>query len=606
MVSKKVAELQGLVDRDPRAASIVELWTRWDDQMYGKLAEWRELRSFIFATDTTTTTNSTLPWKNKTTLPKLTQIRDNLHANYMSTLLPSDNWLKWEAYTEDDADKEKARIIQTYLTNKLRDSESRLVTSQLLYDYIDYGNAFSDVEYVNESYTDPVTGEQIPGYIGPRLVRISPYDIRFNPLASSFKDSPNIVRRLTTIGDVMAEMESLPEHEVDEKGIEKIKEVRAGATGYSKEDFNKAFAYAIDGFGNLADYYNSGMVELLVFEGDFFDPTTGELHKGEEITVADRSHVVRRRKIPNWFGKTLKNHVAWRKRPDNLWGMGPLDNLVGMQYRIDHLENLKADVFDLIGHPPLKIRGLVEDFTWGPGEEIYCGDGDVEMLVPDTTALNADTQIQLLENKMEEFAGAPRQAMGIRTPGEKTAFEVQTLQNAASRIFQEKIRSFEIELLEPALNGMLEVARRNMDASDVIRVMDDDIGVTEFMEITKEDITAKGKLRPVGARHFAQQAQLVQTLNNIANSNLLPIIQNHVSSKKLAFLLENVLELERFDLVGENVGVLEQADTQRLIQQIQEDLATEAATPTEEPTGGGAGGGPSAEEINALMGAQDA
>jgi hypothetical protein len=41
--------------------------------------------------------------------------------------------------------------------------------------------------------------------------------------------------------------------------------------------------------------------------------------------------------------------------------MGPLDNLVGMQYRIDHLENLKADVFDLIAFPPLKIKGYVED-----------------------------------------------------------------------------------------------------------------------------------------------------------------------------------------------------------------------------------------------------
>jgi hypothetical protein len=27
--------------------------------------------------------------------------------------------------------------------------------------------------------------------------------------------------------------------------------------------------------------------------------------------------------------------------------MGPLDNLVGLQYRIDHLENAKADALDL-------------------------------------------------------------------------------------------------------------------------------------------------------------------------------------------------------------------------------------------------------------------
>ena len=120
--------------------------------------------------------------------------------------------------------------------------------------------------------------------------------------------------------------------------------------------------------------------------------------------------------------------------------MGPLDNLVGMQYRLDHLENLKADVFDLIAHHVLKIKGHVEDFDYGPGETIYVGDeGDVEFMRPDVTALNADMQIDRLEAKMEDMVGAPKQAMGIRTPGEKTKFEVQTLDNASSRIFQSKI-----------------------------------------------------------------------------------------------------------------------------------------------------------------------
>src|SRR3546814_6463709 len=55
--------------------------------------------------------------------------------------------------------------------------------------------------------------------------------------------------------------------------------------------------------------------------------------------------------------------------------MGPLDDLVGMQYRIDHLENAKADAFDLMIQPPLKIVGDVEEFAWGPSAEIYCGEG---------------------------------------------------------------------------------------------------------------------------------------------------------------------------------------------------------------------------------------
>jgi hypothetical protein len=269
--------------------------------------------------------------------------------------------------------------------------------------------------------------------------------------------------------------------------------------------------------------------------------------------------------------------------------MGPLDNLVGMQYRIDHLENLKADVFDMIAHPPLKIRGDVEDFTWGPNEEIWVGeDGDVEMMKLDATALQADFQIQQLMNTMEEMAGAPKQAMGIRTPGEKTALEVQKLENAAGRIFQEKVQNFEVNVLDPMLNNMLEMARRELNGTDTIRVIDDELGIETFTNIDKDDLVGTGKLRPVGARHFAAQANLLQNLNGVFNSPVGQAIAPHVSNKKLATMVEDILNLERYDLVKENVNIFEQIETQRIVNQGQEDLQVEAMTPIEEevPTEG--------------------
>jgi hypothetical protein len=251
-----------------------------------------------------------------------------------------------------------------------------------------------------------------------------------------------------------------------------------------------------------------------------------------------------------------------------------------MQYRIDHLENLKADVFDLIAYPPLMIKGEVEDFTWGPNEEIHIDEnGSVEFLAPPTQALQADNQIAQLEARMEEFAGAPKQAMGIRTPGEKTAFEVQSLENAAGRIFQNKINNFEINLIEPVLNHMLEVSRRTMDIVDTIRVMDDDIGVVEFMNITKEDITAAGKLRPIGSRHFAAQAQLIQNLNQLFNGPLGAIVQPNISGVKLTKLVEDALQLGRFQLFSENAQIIEDGERQKLTAQVQEDFAAQQAQP---------------------------
>ena len=80
---------------DEKGEWIANLWDTYHNQMQSKINDWIEIQEYIFATDTTTTSNSTLPWKNSTTLPKLCQIRDNLHSNYLSALFPNDSWLQW-------------------------------------------------------------------------------------------------------------------------------------------------------------------------------------------------------------------------------------------------------------------------------------------------------------------------------------------------------------------------------------------------------------------------------------------------------------------------------------------------------------------------------
>jgi len=558
------------------AVNIANKYEEWHQQRRPWIDEKKELRNYIFATDTTKTTNSQLPWKNKTTIPKLCQIRDNLHANYLAALFPNDRWLRWEGYAAEDQIEEKRKAVETYMANKTREGNFRTVISQLVYDYIDYGNCFAEVVWTDSSKTLG-TGELVDTYIGPEARRISPFDILFNPIADTFDKSPKITRYIKTIGELEAELRVHPEQQdYIQEALDQIKSVRHSVSQYKETDVDKAAGFLVDGFGSLSEYYQSNYVEILKFEGDIYDEDTNQLLVDHIIYILDKSVVLLKKPNPSWLGKSSKVHVGWRLRPDNLYAMGPLDNLVGMQYRIDHLENLKADVFDFIAHPMVGIRGDVEEYEYGPGKEVFLGDdGDITFLKPDATALNADLQIDILENKMEEMAGAPRQAMGIRTPGEKTAFEVQQLQNAAGRIFQSKVTNFEVNFLEPILNRMFELAKREMEVPDVIRVMDDDIGVVEFMSVTKADITAKGKLRPIGARHFAAKAQMTQNLVGIFSSPLAGIIQPHVSGIQLAKLVEDMLDLERFGLIKENAFIEEQAKTQKLMNAFAEDLQVE-------------------------------
>jgi hypothetical protein len=572
---------------DVLANAIGNKYLEWSSQRRSWVEDKKELRNYVFATDTTKTSNATLPWKNSTTTPKLCQIRDNLHANYMAALFPNDDWLLWEGDDEDAEAEEKRKVISSYIRNKLRYGNFINIVSTMVYDFIDYGNVIGTTEYVNETRIDEETGEVYPGYVGPRAVRLSPYDVLINPVATNIDNSPKLIRYIKTLGEVAADIEDHPEMGYLSEVFNDIVTVRQNVSGLSTHDVDKAEGYTIDGFGSIFEYYQSDYVELLEFHGDIYDTTTKELLKNRIITIADRQRVIRNVANPSWRGQSIR-HAGWRLRPDNLYAMGPLDNLVGMQYRIDHLENLKADVFDMIAHPIAKVQGFVEDFSFGPGEKIYVGeDGNVEFMRPDTTALNADTQIAILENKMEEMAGAPRQAMGIRTPGEKTAFEVQTLDNASSRVFMNKVSYFERNFLEPLINDMLELSRRNMEISDVVRVVDDEFGAALFETITPEDLAARGKIRPIGARHFAQRANQFQNMLNLLNSAVGqdPAINVHISGIKTAQVIEELLNIEKFNLVQPNIRVAEQMETQRMVNAGQGTLDEEQAVGDELSSG---------------------
>tara|TARA_X000001382_G_scaffold124668_1_gene109417 strand:- start:272 stop:2017 length:1746 start_codon:yes stop_codon:yes gene_type:complete len=555
-------DLQTMIDPHGLAEDIADRWTQWHNARRTKVEEWKELRNYIYATDTRTTSNSKLPWTNSTTTPKLTQIADNLHANYFSALFPQKRWFRFEANDAASDIKSKRDVIQAYMENKIRQSDFVNTTSKLINDYIQYGNCFATVEFERD-YTEYEDGERAVNYVGPKLVRISPFDICFNPLAANFGESPKIVRSMMSMGELARKIEETVENDYLSKIFEKMVGNRAAVSG-NDVDIDKSHAFTADGFTNLNEYYESNYVELMTFYGDIYDADTKVFHKNRVITIVDRAYVIYNEQNPSWLGKSPIYHAGWRERPDNLYAMGPLDNLVGMQYRIDHLENLKSDVFDQIAYPIIKIRGDVEDFDFEPAARIYMGEeGDVGYLAPDATALNADFQIQNLENKMEMMAGAPREAMGIRSAGEKTAFEVQQLMTAAGRIFQHKTAHFERVFLEPILNGMIEAARRNMDYADTIRVLNEDSGVFFFEEITKEDIMANGKIIPMGARHFAERAQRVQSLTQLYQIKLAdPTVAVHLSGKEFARVLAD--ELGEPALFGDNITVSEQLETQRM------------------------------------------
>lgn len=595
-----VLQIENFIDVDQMAVQIATRYSEWATLRNPKLAEWQELRNYIYATDTRHTSNAKLPWSNSTTIPKLTQIRDNLFANYIATMFPKRRWLNWEGLSAQDEDQTKVRTIKDYMMWVISQREFKETVKTLVADYIDYGNTFVTVEWVDETFEE-APGIKV-GYTGPRAVRLDPQNFIMNPVAESFGKTPKMWRSLVSLGEakeILERMSTTPET------LEQARKVYDHALNYRQSlatytdaslvEFDRQFS--VDGFGSYRQYLESDYVELITFAGDIYDRENNELKKNRLIVVMDRAKLALDVPYPYPMAEIPIYHAGWRIRQDNLWAMGPLDNLVGMQYRIDHIENMKSDIIDLTAYPVLKIKGSgeVSEFEWAPMERIYIDqDGDVDVVQPQVNALQYNQELALLEAKMEEMAGSPKEAMGFRTPGEKTAYEVQRLENAASRIFQSKIAQFEEQILEPLLNAMLVLARENL-TSATLRVVDEQYGAVTFENISREDISANGRLKPIAARHFAEQAELIQNLTNWSNSPLGadPEIKIHFSKVKLAEIINEALNLEEYEAFQPYVGITEAAQAEKLAASAQEELAATTLAPsgltpddyTENPTG---------------------
>ncbi|HXP53169.1 MAG TPA: hypothetical protein VN922_24710, partial [Bacteroidia bacterium] len=146
----RALELLNVISPDLLATRLTERWIEWETLRRNKKTDWEEIRRYVYATDTTYTTNAQLPWKNKTTIPKLCQIRDNLYSNYTATLFPKRKWLEWEANERDSNSVQKRNAIVNYMSWCIDQPSFKHELDKIILDYIDFGNCFATVEWTDQ------------------------------------------------------------------------------------------------------------------------------------------------------------------------------------------------------------------------------------------------------------------------------------------------------------------------------------------------------------------------------------------------------------------------------------------------------------------------
>lgn len=573
---QKTFDITKEVTRDSLAQAISEKWLNWLNARATWEERYKRVLQYLYSTTTDTIYGqASNPWSANVHIPKLTQLRDTLITYELESLFSLNDYYVFEGFTEDANTRENRALIQNLLRKILDEGKFKETVQTLVGDYIDAGNAFAMPLWEVKTVEDE-TGLQKVYWEGVKAHRINPLDIVFDPTATSFEETPKIIRTVLSVGQVAALAEKDP---VMQEAFNKAMKIRQDVmTAITNGDMIQGDMVNIAGFGNWSTYYNSDIVELLTFYGSIYDTEKKLLKKDRKLTIMDRSVVLQDEPLLDVNGYNTIFKTGYRDRKDVLWAMSPLENLLGMQARIDFLENKRSDCYDATVNPVKKIRGNVDmPDALGPGDELRMDtDADVTYLTPDTSILTADTLIDRYEAKMEEFAGSPKEVLGFRTPGEKTMFEVNQLMTAATRIFQRQIRKFEMEIFEPLINCMLQLYLKKKAGQKIqLKYWNARKECYQFKDITVDDINALGSIRVTGSAISQEKTQMAQALQMLGQNPLFldEAVRNNFSPSVMGQIFAYVSGLDKFsNLFEKDRRLYEVTAQQKLVEKLSQQV----------------------------------
>ena len=563
-------------DKNALAGGIVAQWSQWNSSRQQAMELWAEIDSYLHATDTSELEGGN-NFDHKTHLPILSELHEDLIAIVYSTMFPHEDWLSWKGFEINAITKKIRQKVLSYIKQCHAMNGFSVQMRKCIDDLVRYGNCFTQAYYKDDSMESEEG--MVSGYAGPAVKRISPYDIAFNPVAREFSKTPKIIRELVTVGDFFEMTQNANEDDlcISADDVDRILSRRTGKSSDYTERY-KDKQYIPQGFGSIDEYYVSGYVELLWFYGDFFSSEDNSFAKKRCVVVVDRDTVVIDKE--ELFPAIFKG--GWTARPDNLWSQGPLDKVVGINYMINHRENSKNDAIDKFTYPDRAYVGDVEeiyDEVTGHTKYIMPEGGSVTDIRPDSTVLTFDNQIMMHRDLARTSARLPQQLAGFRTAGEKTATEVQSLNDGAFRGFINKVAQVEEDALEPLVQAEIRIAKNNF--SSIIKVLEEDEdGIMLTTQITEEDLSANGKLIPFGSRRFSRQLQQLQGLTQLANTQIGQMVAPHLNTYNLAKTVEELYGFDKFGFVNKFASIDEQMEMQERQMLAQQEAVQQSSEPT--------------------------
>lgn len=580
---------KGMSDRQI-ASLITDRWvTLWEQRKKLRSMD-HEVQEYLHATSTKGTANQKdhEGQGHTTNIPMLYKTKEMLVALYMDMIFPSTSYMKWTGQAAvDKKTVSKGQATAEYMRKKMAYRPNAKAALQLITDFVERGRVASLTGFERVMRENKV-GTKDVYYEGPTIKRLHPESYVFDVTATDVQSTPKIIRQVYPMAQIMRMHEDgskIYTKEIMNKLTSRRRESQAGFS----EDRAKYITMNMHGLGNYSAYLQSGNVEVLVFLGDLYDNVSNTLLRDQHILIVDRADVLYQETSTMITGDNFHYHV-YEPFENTLGGLGPLHKVVGLQYALNHTQNMKANAVDLEVKPPTKFMGGDATQEIEPGARLIMDtDEDISFLNVQTQALQLNNDQSFTMGMYEQVTGIPSELSGIRTPGEKTATEHNSIISSGQRIPLTKAKYFEQFFWEPILQSMLEIAKENMQGTDFVAILNTETGQQDFMEVGRDDLAASGDIAPIGARGLAEESRALREFLEITqNPVMAQLLQPHISGKQLARKVEKSLNWEHSGVLRDFVQLTEQAELQDLAtvadQKGQEhQLTPEDPEPVEEP-----------------------
>lgn len=247
----------------------------------------------------------------------------------------------------------------------------------------------------------------------------------------------------------------------------------------------------------------------------FFDPSVrGEGKENYEsvyawIWVIDRKWVVRKRANPYRDAEPPYIKGDYIRIPNNFWGLGPVEMMIGLQIEKNELRNTRTDNINMIVN---KIVGVMKDsiedydrLISGPGNIwVFKGIEDIRkaFMTIDMQDISKDSWLgsQEIDNEIQETTGANQATLGTggrRDEGAASTFRGQALNKQTStEKFMVYARVLEICGLGASFKKMYDRVYQFKTLETARRILGP--GKEDFQFIVPEMMDDIAKIQPLG------------------------------------------------------------------------------------------------------------